>query len=96
MQPIQARGCPDALHNLCRMELARHREEELGGPLGHLTELGVPEQMLNFSGSPQGRVDNIVLQAATKTSTATGHQCYQKCMADSRSGLSPGVPTVRS
>ena len=66
------------------MELAKHREEELGGPLGHLSELGVPEQLLNFSGSPQGRASNVVLQAATKTSTATGHQCYQKCMADSR------------
>lgn len=73
------------------MELAKHREEELGGPLGHLTELGVPEALLNFSGSPQDRVDNVVLQAATKLSTTTGHQCYQKCMADSRSATHLGM-----
>lgn len=66
------------------MELAVHREEELGGPLAHLTELGVPQQLLNFSGSHDSKVENTVLQAATDLSTKTGHDCYQKCLADSR------------
>ncbi|CAL8464438.1 g3973 [Coccomyxa elongata] len=67
-----------------RMELAVHREEELGGPLGHLTELGVPPNLLNFSGVHTERTSNTVLKAATKLQAATGNECYQHCLADSR------------
>ncbi len=66
------------------MELAVHREEELGGPLGHLTELGVPSNLLNFSGSHSDRTENIVLQAANKLQTSTGQECYERCVGDSR------------
>ncbi len=68
------------------MELARHREEELGGSHGHLTELGVPEPFLDALAPPAERVRNIVLKSARQHSTATGQQCYQACLADSRWG----------
>ena len=68
----------------CRMELAVHREEELGGPLGHLTELGVPQNLLNFSGVYTERTSNTVLKAASKLQAASGNECYQHCLADSR------------
>lgn len=61
-----------------------HREEELGGPLGHLTELGVPPNLLNFSGVHTERTSNTMLKAATKLQAATGNECYQHCLADSR------------
>ena len=66
------------------MQLAIHREEELGGPLGHLTDLGVPKNNLNFSGKADERVKNVILKAATKTRTKTGDECYDMCLADSR------------
>lgn len=66
------------------MQLAIHREEELGGPLGHLTDLGVPNNLLNFSGKPTERVKNTVLKAATKTKTKTGDECYNMCTKDKR------------
>lgn len=68
----------------CRMEQAKHREEELGGASGHLVQLGVPADALHFSGDPVKRVRNTVLQAATQLTTQTGHQCHQRCVADSR------------
>ena len=70
------------------MQLAIHREEELGGPLGHLTDLGVPQNHLNFSGDPTKRVRNTVLKAATKTKTMTGDECYNMCAKDSRWDIS--------
>ena len=66
------------------MQLAIHREEELGGPLGHLTDLGVPKNNLNFSGKADERVKNVILKAASKTKTKTGDECYDMCLADSR------------
>ena len=65
-----------------------HREEELGGPLGHLTELGVPQNLLNFSGAYTDRASNVILKSATKLQAATGHECYQHCLADSRCAAS--------
>ena len=66
------------------MERAVHREDELGGPLGHLSELGVPQNLLNFSGVYTERTSNTILQSATKLQAATGDQCYQHCLANSR------------
>lgn len=66
------------------MQLAIHREQELGGPLGHLTDLGVPSNLLNFTGDPALRVKNTVLKAAAKTTTKTGDACYDMCLKDSR------------
>ena len=66
------------------MQLAIHREEDLGGPLGHLTDLGVPSALLNFSGDPAERVKNTILKAAIKTKTKTGDECYNMCLKESR------------
>ncbi|KAK9903381.1 hypothetical protein WJX75_004474 [Coccomyxa subellipsoidea] len=73
-----------ALCRFHRMERAVHREDELGGPLGHLSELGVPQNLLNFSGVYTERTSNTILQSATKLQAATGDQCYQHCLANSR------------
>ncbi len=64
--------------------MAIHREEELGGPLGHLTDLGVPRNNLNFSGKADERIRNVILKAAKETKTKTGDECYDMCLADSR------------
>ena len=62
------------------MQLAIHREEELGGPLGHLTDLGVPQQPAELLWGPCcKRVKNTVLKAAAKTKTMTGDACYNMC-----------------
>ena len=68
------------------MELARHREEELGGSHGHLTELGVPEPFLTRSRRRPSACATSCSRARASTAPATGQQCYQACLADSQVG----------
>jgi hypothetical protein len=44
----------------------------------------VPQNLLNVSGVYTDRTSNTILQSATKLQAATGDQCYQHCLADSR------------
>jgi len=54
------------------MERATAREAELGGPLPHLTELGVDEADLRAYGAGNdARTTNTVLQAARSHRTST-------------------------
>jgi hypothetical protein len=69
------------------MELARHREEQLGGSHGHLTELGVPDAFLGALAAPTAPARNTVLRAARQHATPTGNACYQACLADARCAL---------